>query len=321
MSKSKDASFVSGALAGCFALTLALGSTGVARAELLVGLTTGNQLVSFNSGDATTILSSSTITGVGVGESIVGIDYRPANDVLFGLGSTNRLYTIDASTGVATVVSGTPFAPDLTSTNVGFDFNPVVDRLRVVNDNNQNLRLNADTGVTASSDPNVAYVSGDTNFGVDPTLVGSGYENSFAPSPRTPPPGTTLYGIDSGLDILVEHSTIAGDPVGSFSGLNTVGSLGFNFDENLGFDISGVTGIAYIGGHNAGDAESRLFTVDLDTGVATAFGFVGGLNSGIVLRGLTVAPVVVPEPASLAMAGLGLLALVGLARRRKAVVA
>src|SRR6187200_1617188 len=98
--------------------------------ELIYGVTTTNLLVSFNSGAPGTILSSVAITGLQAGETILGIDFRPATKQLYGLGSTSRLYTINLSTGAATAV-GPPFTPALSGTAFGVDFNPTVDRIRI----------------------------------------------------------------------------------------------------------------------------------------------------------------------------------------------
>src|SRR5262245_34733557 len=61
---------------------------------------TGNQLLRFDSDTPSVLLGSATITGLqgGAGETIVGIDVRPATGVLYGLsneGGIGRLYTIN----------------------------------------------------------------------------------------------------------------------------------------------------------------------------------------------------------------------------------
>jgi hypothetical protein len=68
------------------ALAMTLGSltlgTGRAEAEFLTGLTTTGNLVSFDSATPGTISSSVAITGLQVGEVLLGIDRRPANGLL-----------------------------------------------------------------------------------------------------------------------------------------------------------------------------------------------------------------------------------------------
>src|SRR5262245_1340913 len=39
------------------------------------------------------------VTGMQVGETLVGIDVRPATSALYGLGSTSRMYTLNPITG------------------------------------------------------------------------------------------------------------------------------------------------------------------------------------------------------------------------------
>ncbi|CAN5878964.1 DUF4394 domain-containing protein [soil metagenome] len=271
-------------------------ASSAAKAELLIGLTDGNQLVRFESTAPQTILGNAQITGVQTGESILGIDLRPATGQLYGYGSTSRLYTINVLTGVATEVGSGPFMPPGDGVTHGFDFNPAVARIRLVRNANRNLQLHQDTGQVVAVDGPLAYVMGDTNFGVDPTVTGSAYINNF-PGTMT----TTLFGIDSGLNILVRQ-----DPPNA-GGLVTIGSLGlpFSVDGRNGFDVSGLTGIAYAAFINPLVAESSLFTINLATGAATQIGStpIGGINSGIILRGLTAA--VIPEPSSFALLGIG----------------
>src|SRR5436309_896480 len=57
---------------------------------------------------------------------------------------------------------------------------------------------------------------------------------------------TTLFGIDSNLDVLVRQGSVDGTPVSPNTGqLFTVGPLGVNTTNLVGFDISGTTGTAY----------------------------------------------------------------------------
>jgi hypothetical protein len=75
---------------------LALGS-GRAEAEFLTGLTSTGNLMAFDSATPGTISVSVAITGLQAGETLLGIDRRPANGLLYGRGSTSRVYTIDCS--------------------------------------------------------------------------------------------------------------------------------------------------------------------------------------------------------------------------------
>jgi hypothetical protein len=69
------------------------------NAITLYGVTTTNQLVRFDSATPGTVVAVGAITGIQGGETILGIDFRPATGQLYALGSTSRLYTIDTATG------------------------------------------------------------------------------------------------------------------------------------------------------------------------------------------------------------------------------
>jgi uncharacterized protein DUF4394 len=262
--------------------------------ELVYGVTDNQTLVSFDSADSSNLLTGVAISGLQSNEQIRGIDIRPATGQIYGMGSFNNLYTIDASTGVATQVGAGPFAPATNGSSFGFDFNPVIDRIRVVSDANQNLVLNPNDG-TSTMVTSLFFDNGDPNFGMDPNIVGSAYTNSFAGAATT-----QLYGIDTGLDILVTQANSAGI-------LMTVGSIGVDLNDTLSFDISGATGIAYASVVSDDFSSSTFWRIDLSNGSATALGEIGG---GALITSMTV----VPAPSSLAM--LGICGLVGARRRR-----
>lgn len=268
------------------------------RAELIYGLTVNQTLVSFDSTSPGSIATSVAISGLGGGESLLGIDLRPATGQLYGLGSLSRLYTIDPLTGVATGV-GSEGGFTLNGTAFGFDFNPTVDRIRLVGNTGQDLRLHPVTGALVATDGTIAYAAGDVNAGATPNLAASAYINNV-PGATT----TTLYNLDASLGIL----TLQSPPN---SGANsTVGSLGIAFSntQNVGFDISGATGTAFASLASGGDPSS-LYTVDLTSGAATLVGGIGGSQ----LIGLTVATV--PEPATGVLVALGAVALLRMKRR------
>ncbi|MBN8724561.1 MAG: DUF4394 domain-containing protein [Acidobacteria bacterium] len=250
--------------------------------ELMFGLTTTNQLVSFRSNTPGTILSTVNITGLQPSEDLLGIDFRPATSELYGLGSTGRAYVINAVTGVASTITTTP--TPLTGVSFGFDFNPMPDRIRVVSDSNLNLRLNPLNGNRAdvpTNDGPLAYAAGDVNAGADPNVVAVGYTNAafdpiFAAS-------TMLFDIDSNLNILAfQNPPNAGT-------LNTIGSLGVDTTDIAGFDISGASGVAYASLNLMGTTSSTLYTVNLTTGAATMVGTIG--TGTLLLESVTVSDI------------------------------
>lgn len=262
-----------------FVLSLiAFGATN-APAAILYGTTVNNDLVSFDSADPCTILSSARVTGLQPDEDILGIDFRPSNGVLYALGSTSRIYTIDTASGVATAV-GPQLSTLLDGESFGFDFNPRanagVGAIRIVSDTGQNLRIHPDT-LVVSVDGDLAYAAGDANFATSPNAVASAYTNS-----RAGFVGTELYNIDSALDILVAQS-----PPNNGT-LISVGSFGVTANDLAGFDIL-TTGTAMApvntafaalkeGGQTrakGGCGNSTLLLIDISNGTGTLLGSIG----------------------------------------------
>jgi hypothetical protein len=245
--------------------------------QTIFGVTTANRLISFNSAKPGVVLSDAAINGLLNGEIVLGIDFRPLNNQLFGFTNYNRLVTLNPATATATVV-GTP--NPLSGNEYGFDFNPVPDRVRIVNDNDQNARLNPDTGATAATDPNLAYAPGDPNFGQNPNVVGAAYTNSVAGATAT-----TLYDIDSNLDVLVTQGGLNSNPSPNNGQLFTVGPLGVNTNGLVGFDISGQTGIAYASLSTPFNVSS-LYAINLSTGAASLVGQIGANANSV--RGIAI---------------------------------
>ena len=274
-----------------FAFTLILAAAPATRAEVIRGVTTTNVFESFDSATPGTINTAVAITGLQSGESVLGIDFRPATGVLYALGSTSRLYVINTITGAATQV-GSAGAFTLNGTAFGFDFNPTVDRIRVISNTGQDLRLNPNDGTLTATDTALAYAVGDANAGATPRMVGAAYTNNINGAVAT-----TLYDIDSNLDVL----TIQNPP--NIGTLNTVGPLGFDTSDLLGFDISGVTGVPYASMLAPASSVSQLFTINLSTGAATLVGTIGG---GLPLVDIA-APigVTVPLPSAVGLFPLG----------------
>jgi len=246
------------------------------RGESIVALTSGNRLLLFDSGTPGTVTKTLTVTTAS-NEPLVAIDFRPATGDLYGIASpSGRLYILNITTNAASIPPTAPTA--ITGTGFGFDFNPVADVLRVTSDADQNLRLNPTTGALINIDTALNYSAGDAHAGANPNVVGSAYTNNFAGAGAT-----ILYGIDSGFDTLVIQET----PNQGI--LRTVGGLGVDTSDAVGFDISQGSGVAYasltVGG------TTGLYTVNLATGLATLAGNIGSAGT---LGGETILDIAVP---------------------------
>ena len=220
------------------------------------------------------------ITGLGAGQNIEGIDFRPRTGQLYALGynpgtQETQLYTLTAS-GTATSVNATPFILGLVAGQIGFDFDPVADRIRVTSSNGANHRLNPDNGTLTGSDATLEYDSADTHSGTTPLLVASAYSKSYIGTEHT-----MLYGIDYGLNTLVVQ-----DPPQDGM-LETKGDLGITVNPTnptVGFDIffnpETQTEEAYVSA-NTGGANDDLYTLNLTTGQLTSNGQIGLLGSAV----------------------------------------
>lgn len=249
------------------------------KATVLYGLTTSNQLISFDTASPGSIFTIGTISVPG----IIDIDYYPANQSIYGInasGSAFRLSLIDASA----ILAVTPLSSLGTVKNM--DFNPVADRMRIFSTGDQNYRMVPDftTAPSASGTSGTVIVDGTfTDTTVD--LVSSAYTNNFDGAAST-----TLYSIDTSTDNLIIHSVAPQFNTVTRVGAN--GALGVNVGSNVGFDIT-ETGTPYVSDGN------DLYTINLASGVLISAGTVGG-------TGLT--SIAVPEPSSavLLLSGLAL---------------
>lgn len=206
-----------------------------------------NNLLIFNFLSIGTPISK-TITGLQMGETILGIDMRPATGQLYALGSTSRLYTLNTSSGAATVIGTVPFSTLLSGTSFGFDFNPTVDRIRCVSNTGQNLRLQPETGL-------IAAIDGVLNPGT-PSITASAYTNNFAGATTT-----VLFNIDNVTDRLTRQ-----DPPNNGTQVE-IGALGINVEAVSGFDITSRSGVAYAA-LKVSD-RSAIYTINLTSGSAT----------------------------------------------------
>src|SRR5215510_177509 len=233
-----------------------------AQADFVVALAANNQLLQFSASAPNSIISATAVTGLKAGDSLVGIDYRPATGQLYALGvsgATGRIYTINPLTGAASAV-GTGFMMPLSGgasagKDYGFDFNPTVDRIRVVADSRDNFRVHPDTGA--------AVIPADFAITPGAVITGVAYDRNFGGSKVT-----TLYAIDPNADQLVTIGGIDSSPSPNGGVVRKVGSLGVNASNEVGFDISvGPEGVAFA--LLTVNNQTGLYSIYLPSGLAT----------------------------------------------------
>lgn len=297
-------------------LAVASGPVASAHAEAIVALTATGQLISFDSATPGTLTSTVAVSGLIAGDTLVGIDVRPANKTLYGFAvsgggaapTVGKVYSINAATGAATLAATlaadpadmtapTPYQ-SVTGTFFGVDFNPVADRLRVVSDSGMNLRINVATGLT-QLDGAIAYAAADANAGTPAQIFASAYTNSVAGAATT-----TLYNLDGSIGTLVTQAP-PNDGI-----LNTVALTSLAVTSDAAFDISGATGTGFV----VLDGIT-LGTISLTTGDVTELGLIGTIGA---IADIAVLPAV-PEPSTLLLAATtAALAILPQRRRRTA---
>jgi hypothetical protein len=259
------------------------------------------RLVTFQVTAPGTFTTTATITGLTTGQSLVGIDSRPATGQIFALGynatattSNAQLYTLSTAGVLMPVGSALTLALGSDATRVGFDFNPTVDRIRVVGSNGGNFRLNPNNGAIAATDGTLAYATTDANTGQTPGVGSSAYTNSYIGSTAT-----TLYNLDETAGRLVRQ-----DPPNNGT-LNTVGTLGVTTattatdirgsDLDIYFNPTTGQNVAYLAvttlTPTALSVSNQLYTLNLTTGATTAVGQLGSSTTvGFTDITLAIAP-------------------------------
>ena len=181
----------------------------------LYGVTTGDHLVTFESGSPGTLTSDRAITGKPAGERIVGMDLSPRDGELYVLtrvqaSGAGRLYVLDAASAGLTLIgqltadptdTDAPFGGSLPDTDFGSDFVPQSNLLRVVASSGQNLRVSpANAQVITDTDINgtpaapslagVAFHNNDNDIGTKTAEYGYDFAGNAWGKVDTPNSGT-----------------------------------------------------------------------------------------------------------------------------------
>ena len=231
--------------------------------SLIYGLTTTNSLVVFSTNGA--VVNGPGITGIGAGESVVAIDFRPFDGALYALtrdgSNVGRLYTVNLISGAATAISitGPTFA---ISGSIGMDFNPLANSgqnaLRVVTGDRQNYRLTINGPLATLT---VDLPLAPTNSPSGTNVIAAAYSNNRGGLPGAGGAGaTTLYVLDSATDVLyVQNPPNNGTLVDAKPLGIDVGAVG-------GFDIDTLNDKAYA---VLDTGTVGLYSINLATGTAT----------------------------------------------------
>ncbi len=259
-----------------------------------------NSLVAFDTANPAAANAPIAITGLGTGENLVGIDFRPQNGQLYGLATDGagsvRLYAISQRTGTATpltaapvqfstVAAGVTTPTPITGVNFGFDFNPTVDRIRVVTDDGFNFRLNPNTGALVDNDNDPTNgVQPDGDIGNAGSTVTTGADGAAYTNNSPNATATTQYTLDSVSNTLfIQNPPNSGDQTNPLPVTLNGAPLDFTgvngFDIPAGVDVAtsntAATGRAFAALTTA-TTGTRLYGIELSTGVATDLGPVAG---------------------------------------------
>lgn len=271
----------------------------------LNGTLTAPTLFTFSLRDPNTITTPVAVTGLAMGDQLLGIDVRPATGDLYGFvrnGTTGKLYTINPDTGAATLESTLTNAIAMGPALVfdaakvySIDFNPAADRLRVVSSGNgdgENYRINVETGATIIERDQLAAPGGDAAGGdlqpgaTDPaaadfSVTQIAYTRNFSSTIRPTPP-TKMYDIDAtNASLLRQNPPNTGN-------LSLIGALTGTIDTFAGFDVvGGDDGARVLVARTGAAGPFSLFNVDLTTGAASAAGNLIGTGATNVIGGAT----------------------------------
>ncbi|MFN8613881.1 MAG: DUF4394 domain-containing protein [Vulcanimicrobiota bacterium] len=202
------------------------------------GIDSSNRLVKFDSSDPTVLLSSTLITGLVAGDTIVGCDFAPGGDAATGLkvlavnGTAGRIYSVNLDTAVAGApVAVNPALVDPTTFTYGVDVDAAgnmhitaatgtFSALGIVSaQSTQNWTVSTTTGA-GGNNTNLVYPSTDrvANGNARNTFVPAiGFTNNFQGAGFQPL---------RGVDVASSSSLPFNEFIGITPGPGTVASIG-----------------------------------------------------------------------------------------------
>lgn len=240
------------------ALTLSLSAAFAAPAVALVGDKT---LVMFDT-ETRAVAGKMEVSGV---DSLLGLDLRPSNGTLVGVTPAMEIVTIDTATGAATVVSKMDVELPVAGPVI-VDFNPAADKLRFMS-GTTNHRVDIESG-KVTVDGSLNWKEGDMHVGETPMIAAAAYINSYGK-----PEKTAMFDIDSTIVAVIQQ-------VSPNDGtLSAIGKLKIDAPAaNYAFDVQTTAAMENWGWLVNG---STLYSVNLETGMATATGTLDGVEGEI----------------------------------------
>ncbi|MDY3560615.1 DUF4394 domain-containing protein [Gemmata sp. JC673] len=257
----------------------------------------GASLLAFDTTDASNVTSTA-VSGVATGETLVGIDFRPADGLLYGVGvnaatDTATLYTISLESGAATAVGATGAVafvdsadntvelPAPASANYGVSFDPAADQLRVVTGTGLTFRVDPATGAAIDGNNGLAGSVAGTNpdGAVNGLPTGSTGVSGTAYTAAAPGAPVTQYTLDvASNSLFIQGSGNSGTQSGQLA--VTLNGAPLDFTAVKGFDIPGDISVTEPGTPATGTAVAALvvggttqvYEIDLATGAATEIG-------------------------------------------------
>jgi len=234
--------FTRGALAAALVgATTFICAPAQAAGEHIYAVDLQNNLFDFYSDAPGTILNQFGIfDSLGNSIPIGGIDYW--NGTIYGLGLSSRLYTINPNNGIATQVGSGQFSPVLNGASFGVDNDP------------NGFRVTSVGGVTAPLDLLISRATG-----------------AVISSDPSPPQRVDGLAYDNATGTWYVANTLTSDYLATFNpatGIATaVGLLGIDASRFNGLDISGLTGIMYLGTPaSSSDPQANLYTINMEHG-------------------------------------------------------
>ncbi|VTU02182.1 Uncharacterized protein OS=Singulisphaera acidiphila (strain ATCC BAA-1392 / DSM 18658 / VKM B-2454 / MOB10) GN=Sinac_3832 PE=4 SV=1: DUF4394 [Gemmataceae bacterium] len=249
---------------------------------ILYGVTNAQRLLTFDSANPAVPLGSVALTGLTApGERVTDIDVRVGGG-LYGRSDQGRLYLINTRTGRSTQIGG----PVAIGASVGMDFDPVRNNLRVVNNAGGNVAVNPSFGSISSIGGSLRYRAGDPLAGRTPNLAGIAFTNSVPLAFST-----QLFGIDYATNTLA-----VGVGVPNTGVFRTVGPLGLDVTDRVGFDIDPALNVGYVTVQRVGTSFSLFGRINLATGRVSVVGKVGPVGALVLDVAVARGALGVPTP-------------------------